>query len=161
MRRHVDWLGPAAAAARGVEEPQASRLNGHREPPEPETLPGLDRALLERTPTLADPGLEAWCSFCCRPSREVGALVAGPAQAYVCRGCVELAASLLSGAQGARPGSAAPEDLPGPVPPATERPERASRVSTKEVRISTLARLLPGRSFAEARPEALPRRPRQ
>ncbi len=98
MRRHLDRLGPAArAAARGVEEPpgggngRSETANGH------EPLPGLDRALVERTPTLADPALEAWCSFCCRPSREVGALVAGPAQAYVCRGCVELAASLLAG----------------------------------------------------------------
>ncbi|MGZ6072052.1 MAG: ClpX C4-type zinc finger protein [Myxococcaceae bacterium] len=101
MRRHVDRLGASArSGARGVEEPPAATMNGHRHPeaPGPETLPRLDRTLLERTPTLADPALEAWCSFCCRPSREVGALVSGPAQAYVCRSCVELAASLLSGA---------------------------------------------------------------
>ena len=99
MRRHVERLGPVAReAARGVEEPSGGR-NGHAEArSEPELLPGADHSLVERTPTLADPALEAWCSFCCRPSREVGALVAGPAQAYVCRGCVELAGSLLAGA---------------------------------------------------------------
>src|SRR5262249_13255104 len=102
MRRHVERLGPAAhGGARGVEEPPGGR-SVHGSAPEPESLPGLDRALVERTPTLAVPGLEAWCSFCCRPSREVGALVAGPAHAYVCRGCVELAASLLDRAPQAR-----------------------------------------------------------
>jgi len=96
MRRHVDRLGMAArAGARGVEEPPGRR--GGARPDEPESLPGLDRTLVERTPTLADPELDAWCSFCCRPSREVGALVAGPAHAFVCRACVELAASLLGG----------------------------------------------------------------
>lgn len=97
MRRHVDRLGaPALFGARGVEEPLTGTLNGHSAAgAEPEALPGLDRALVERRPTLADPALEAWCSFCCRPSREVGALVSGPAQAYVCRACVELASSLL------------------------------------------------------------------
>ncbi|RPH70071.1 MAG: hypothetical protein EHM78_12770 [Myxococcaceae bacterium] len=99
MRRHVERLGPAArAGARWVEEPPGSGVDGRRESADPEPLPGVDRPLFERRPTLADPALEAWCSFCCRPSREVGALVAGPSQAYVCRGCVELAASLLDGA---------------------------------------------------------------
>ncbi|HUM12524.1 MAG TPA: ClpX C4-type zinc finger protein [Myxococcaceae bacterium] len=91
MRRHVERLGPRA------------RVNGRLETSEAEPLPGLDRPLVERTPTLADPALEAWCSFCCRPSREVGALVAGPAQAYVCRGCVALAASLLEGSAQSTP----------------------------------------------------------
>jgi hypothetical protein len=94
MRRHVERLGPVArSAARGEPEPSIA-----------EPLPGVDRPLVERTPTLADPTLEAWCSFCCRPSREVGALVAGPSHAYVCRKCVELAASLLEGADGRGPG---------------------------------------------------------
>jgi hypothetical protein len=124
MRRHVDRLGASArAGARGVEEPRTN-LNGHSETAGAEPLPGLDQPLVERTPTLADPALEAWCSFCCRPSREVGPLVGGPAQAYVCRSCVELAASLLSGgpaeAPPARTGSqqvpdAAPTEVtPGP-----------------------------------------------
>jgi hypothetical protein len=141
MRRHVERLGPAAAAgARGVEEPPGGRVHG--EAPEPDALPGLDRALLERTPTLADPGLEAWCSFCCRPSREVGALVAGPAHAYVCRGCVALAGALLDRAgeiRGSREPTVPCEDA-GSARPAT-RPREADS---------------PGRRREEARPEPLP-----
>ncbi len=117
MRRHVDRLGLAArAGARGVEEPPAGRhaVNGRSELAELDTLPGADRPLVERTPTLADPALEAWCSFCCRPSREVGALVAGPAHAYVCRACVELAASLLPGAPASGSPPVGVEPRPGP-----------------------------------------------
>ena len=79
MRRHVDRLGAAAKVGA-----RSETGNGV------EPLPGLARALVERTPTLADPALEAWCSFCCRPSREVGALVVGPAHAYVCGACVTM-----------------------------------------------------------------------
>ncbi|MGO9064967.1 MAG: ClpX C4-type zinc finger protein [Myxococcaceae bacterium] len=61
-----------------------------------ETLPGdRSRPFLERAPVLADASQAAWCSFCCRPSTEVGSLVAGPAGAYICRGCVERAVGLL------------------------------------------------------------------
>ncbi len=71
--------------------------------PEPDDAPTGGRArrarsvLVERAPTLADPGAPAWCSFCCRPHPEVGPLVAGPAGAFVCGACVELAAALLAG----------------------------------------------------------------
>jgi hypothetical protein len=62
-----------------------------------ETLPGDTRKpFLERVPVLADAGQAAWCSFCCRPGPEVGSLVAGPAGAYICRGCVQRAVALLS-----------------------------------------------------------------
>lgn len=50
--------------------------------------------LQQRGPQLADPSVDAWCSFCCRPKAEVGALIAGPAGAFVCRGCVEKSAAL-------------------------------------------------------------------
>ena len=54
------------------------------------------RMLVEqRAPQLADPALDAWCSFCCKPKVEVGALVAGPAGAYLCAGCLNLSATLL------------------------------------------------------------------
>jgi hypothetical protein len=119
MRRHVERLGPAAGfGSRGVEEPAPGRLDVPVEAADPEALPGLDRPLMDRTPTLADPTLEAWCSFCCRPSREVGALVAGPSHAYVCRACVSLAGSLLDQARdpvssGAAPGTSNVDpDLP-------------------------------------------------
>lgn len=57
------------------------------------------RVLVEkRTPQLADPSSDAWCSFCCRPKDEVGPLVQGPAGAFICAGCTALSAS-LRGAQ--------------------------------------------------------------
>ena len=95
MRRHVERLG--AAARSGAEEVEArpARRNGDRGPAD---VPGSGRTLVERTPTLADPALEAWCSFCCRPSREAGPLVAGPAHAFICRSCVELGGALLASA---------------------------------------------------------------
>jgi hypothetical protein len=65
-----------------------------------EWLPVLDeparpRELIERGPTLADPALQAWCSFCCRPRTEVGELVAGPAGAFICAACVRESFRLL------------------------------------------------------------------
>ena len=151
MRRHLERLGPLArAGARGVEEPPGVRAEEGPQSADPEPLPGVDRLLFERTPTLADPALEAWCSFCCRPSREVGALVSGPSHAYVCRGCVELAGSLLDGARDAHAGA---------VPAArTEPPEAAmprlraseSAPGTREVRPEPL----PTQAEAVARIEA-------
>jgi len=117
MRRHVERLGPMAhSGAPGAAEPAPARLGGSGETADPEALPGLDRPLMERTPTLADPTLEAWCSFCCRPSREVGALVAGPSHAYVCRACVELAGSLLDDAPRGVGPTVAPQDVDPDLP---------------------------------------------
>lgn len=70
----------------------------HGAPP-PGQLPGKPpRAIPERGPALSDAAQEAWCSFCCRPSREVGQLVAGAAGAFVCNGCVRTSVTLLGGA---------------------------------------------------------------
>jgi hypothetical protein len=52
--------------------------------------------LIERGPTRADPALQAWCSFCCRPRTEVGDLVAGPAGAFICAACIGEAGRLLA-----------------------------------------------------------------
>lgn len=62
-----------------------------------ETLLRRDRRTLveQRSPQLADPALDAWCSFCCRPKLEVGPLVAGPAGAFICAACSALANGLL------------------------------------------------------------------
>jgi hypothetical protein len=149
MRRHVERLGPVArAGARGVEEPaSAGRRNGGPKGSVEEALPGVDRTLFERTPTLADPTLEAWCSFCCRPSREVGPLVAGPTQAYVCRACVRLAGSLLDGAaprEGEGASSLDPSAVaPGPEPGGSPKDVEIALPTTRRLRASDSARGAP------------------
>jgi hypothetical protein len=55
---------------------------------------GAASLIEKRTPQLADPEADAWCSFCCRPRSEVGQLVQGPAGAFICEGCTHLSASL-------------------------------------------------------------------
>jgi hypothetical protein len=55
------------------------------------------RMLEERGPALAPAELDAWCSFCCRPRREVGALVAGPTGTFICASCTGIALALLGG----------------------------------------------------------------
>jgi hypothetical protein len=92
MRRHMERLGL------GTERPVSSALDTEVSDTSSSDPSGAGGpTLVERAPALADPDLDAWCSFCCRPSREVGRLVAGPAQAFICSACTELAASLLSG----------------------------------------------------------------
>ena len=98
--RRLEWL---------PEEPMRTALGGDEALEEemkkllaPLELPGdPDKPLVERGPTLADPSLSAWCSFCCKPKSEVGALVAGPAGAFVCRGCIGESAKLLGAAEAA------------------------------------------------------------
>lgn len=95
---------------------QAARMLRHarkaeglpEEPEVDESVFGFEapaRVLVEqRTPQLADPAIDAWCSFCCRPKAEVGALVAGPAGSFICAGCTELSAALRSGGNALSPG---------------------------------------------------------
>ena len=62
-----------------------------------DTLPGeRSKPFPERLPVLADRGQPAWCSFCCRPTAEVGRLVAGPVGAFICHACTERAVRLLT-----------------------------------------------------------------
>jgi hypothetical protein len=144
MRRHVERLGPAArAGARGVEEPPGGRAPARLEGTDGDPLPGVDRMLVERTPTLADPALEAWCSFCCRPAREVGALVAGPAHAFVCRACVDLARSLLERggpSGGPHPSAAVGGAGPSARPPTGETRERHGPELSEALPESTVRR---------------------
>src|SRR5262249_5557466 len=65
------------------------------------------RRLVERGPTLAMPALRAWCSFCCKPSDEVGPVIAGPAGAFICRTCLDESDRLLSAPRPAQQPSAA------------------------------------------------------
>lgn len=57
--------------------------------------PSPKRTMPERLPAIAAPGLEAWCSFCCRPHTEVGLLVAAPTGSFICHSCVVTARELL------------------------------------------------------------------
>ena len=57
--------------------------------------PQPTRTMPERGPVLADPSLEAWCSFCCRPHTEVGRLVAAPTGTFICSACIKAATQML------------------------------------------------------------------
>ncbi len=61
---------------------------------------GPERKMVDRGPTRADPAIPAWCSFCCKPMKETGVLVSGPAGAFICAGCLAEGQRLL-GAPGA------------------------------------------------------------
>jgi hypothetical protein len=100
-------LKPAARPAPAVPEPlEPEFVEPTKETPE-------EPSLIERGPTRADPAMEAWCSFCCRPRGEVGELVAGPAGAFICSGCTGESRSLL--------GLAGPEAAPVARSPAVPR----------------------------------------
>ena len=90
--------------------------------PEPEPEPARESAssepsLFDRGPTRADPALDAWCSFCCRPRLEVGEMVAGPTGSFICAACVGESQSLLglgsSEPAAARPAPARRKEEPG------------------------------------------------
>lgn len=71
--------------------------------PEAEGVAEGEGAFIERGPTRADPAVDAWCSFCCRPRSEVGALVAGPAGAFICSACIGESGALLGGVAAVAP----------------------------------------------------------
>ncbi len=92
-------------------------------------------ALFERSPTAADPRLDAWCSFCCRPKGEVGPLVSGPAGAFICQRCARVSVALLGG--GALPAGEAPAPTDPELeavrpPPETALPAQARARSLYE-----------------------------
>ncbi|CAM4361495.1 ClpX C4-type zinc finger protein [Corallococcus exiguus] len=99
-----DELDPATGLLRasGAEDPVVP--GGLLRPPDEDTSPvhaeptrsrRREKRIIERGPTRADPALDAWCSFCCRPRGEVGDLVAGPAGAFICKGCLGESQGLL------------------------------------------------------------------
>jgi hypothetical protein len=55
----------------------------------------LAAPIAEREPTLAPAEVDAWCSFCCRPQKEAGRLVAAPTGSYICSSCVQKSLALL------------------------------------------------------------------
>lgn len=90
---------PASPPPEAVEPPAAAASAQAAAPEQKPAGQGAEKELrfIDRGPTLADPALGAWCSFCCRPTTEVGALVAGPAGAFICSSCVGESGSLLGG----------------------------------------------------------------
>ncbi|KFE69597.1 ClpX C4-type zinc finger protein [Hyalangium minutum] len=114
----AEVISPTAASE---EAPQGYRLSpgdfrayeeqvspsAHEEPPARNEARSEERALIERGPTRADPAIDAWCSFCCRPRAEVGELVAGPTGSFICATCVGESSGLL-GLEEAAPGRARP-----------------------------------------------------
>lgn len=89
-----------------LRSPGAFDSREEEEPPRNESR-SEDRALIERGPTRADPAIDAWCSFCCRPRAEVGELVAGPTGSFICATCVGESNGLL-GLEGLAPQRARP-----------------------------------------------------
>jgi hypothetical protein len=84
MLRHIRRL-------EGLDELEV--LEGGEQP----EVPGRRRRVIEeRGPQLADPALDAWCSFCCRPKGEAGALVSGPTGSFICASCLGAAQGFLS-----------------------------------------------------------------
>lgn len=125
-------------------------------------VPGADKQMFERGPTKADPTLSAWCSFCCKPKKEVGELVAGPAGAFVCASCVFESARLLAvplvqgDADGARHDGTTPTVPRGDTRghPDREEPQPAKNTdtrviaSTEESVVAAAQRVRPATSFA-------------
>ena len=104
LTRAADFYRARQLTARAAQmERHVRRLRGEEEPVEapadsPEQEPVVrELSPFERGPQLADPAIDAWCSFCCRPKQEVGPLIAGPAGAYICARCTAAAAALLGG----------------------------------------------------------------
>src|SRR6185436_12584069 len=89
MLRHIRRL-------EGIEELEV--LEGGDDPE-----PRSRRVLEERGPALADPSLDAWCSFCCRPKAEAGPLVGGPTGSFICAGCIGAAQGFLGATAAATP----------------------------------------------------------
>ena len=94
MYRHVERLEEKLSNAKASTSSRAEPQAESKEVPFPTAGPSV---LEERAPTLADAALDAWCSFCCKPTREVGRLVAGPTGCFICAACAKLSNGLLTG----------------------------------------------------------------
>ncbi|MBN9684891.1 MULTISPECIES: ClpX C4-type zinc finger protein [unclassified Corallococcus] len=104
MPPEEDELDPATGLLRASGAGDTVVPGGLLRPPDEDTSPvhaepargrRREKRIIERGPTRADPALDAWCSFCCRPRGEVGDLVAGPAGAFICKGCLGESQGLL------------------------------------------------------------------
>jgi hypothetical protein len=91
---------------------------------EAEETVSLDEQKVQRGPALADPAVDAWCSFCCRPRGEVGPLVSGPTHAFICSACVDAAGRLMGHAPTVvrAPSPSSPPAFAAPAVPTAELP---------------------------------------
>jgi hypothetical protein len=113
-QRALEW-------ARDVEpilaDAEAMSLQESAAPPElAQESASSEPSMFDRGPTRADPALDAWCSFCCRPRSEVGEMVAGPTGSFICAACVGESQTLLGlerAEPSARPKPARRREEPG------------------------------------------------
>lgn len=91
--RRLDWTleDPLRRAAGAEDDAETERALA----PLDEAANPKPKRLIERVPVKADPSLNAWCSFCCNPTKDVGDLVAGPAGAFICANCLGTAGRIL------------------------------------------------------------------
>lgn len=128
--RRLEWLPETALerAVAGDDGAEAKALEPLEAVGKPDAEPPDESRLLDRGPTLADPAHSAWCSFCCRPDREVGALVSGPAGSYICGGCLREARTLLGQKADPAPAPAPVEWRAAPAPAPERDAERRTPV---------------------------------
>jgi len=111
-------------------------LSDEEEDEAPVSRRRIGRTLVEqRGPAIADPAIDAWCSFCCRPKVEVGPLIAGPAGAFICATCVRASTALLEG-----------DDVPPP-------PRTPPAATVDDVAAAPARWVLPAQAAARARLE--------
>jgi histidine triad (HIT) family protein len=117
-------LPASGPAGRIPDEPlKVVEVEGGEGAAEPAPLPGgRGLELPQRGPVLAEASGDHWCSFCCRPKAEAGAMVAGPAGAYLCAKCLTAAADLLGVAP--RAGAAPAPEVPPPAARSAARRRR-------------------------------------
>ncbi|MDX2009047.1 MAG: ClpX C4-type zinc finger protein [Myxococcaceae bacterium] len=121
---------PFAAELKPVDALEDDGLGFGDELVERSERPARELSPFDRGPQQAEPTLEAWCSFCCRPRGEVGALIAGPAGAYICAGCVAASARLLEVPVVVPVAKPPRVEAVAPAPPATELPGQAAARAT-------------------------------
>ncbi|ATB32715.1 ClpX C4-type zinc finger protein [Melittangium boletus] len=116
---------PVELAVKAMRSAVLGAPGAKSEEPPSRAPPEGEGRFIERGPTRADPSLDAWCSFCCRPRTEVGPLVAGPAGAFICAACIGESGGLLGGV--------------APRPPSSTRPRGSARRSDAAELLGQLA----------------------